>query len=60
MIEAKKPSCRLEVDGGVHWENIQSLVKAGADTLVAGTLIYNDPDPPGAVRRIREIAGKGR
>jgi ribulose-phosphate 3-epimerase len=60
MIAVQQLNCRLEVDGGVHWDNIQSLVESGVDTLVAGTLIYNDPDPPGAIRRIREIAAKGR
>jgi len=36
---------RLEVDGGIAVENIGEAVKAGADILVAGTSIFNAPDP---------------
>ena len=35
---------RLEVDGGVKKENINEISKAGADTFVAGSAIFNEPD----------------
>jgi ribulose-phosphate 3-epimerase len=50
-------SFRIEVDGGVGPENIAELVLAGAETLVAGTSIFHTPDPGGAVRRMRQLAG---
>ena len=37
----KKTNILLEVDGGVNYKNFSSLVKAGADILVAGSAIFN-------------------
>ena len=37
----------LEVDGGVKTENIASIVRAGADTCVAGSAVFGSPDPDG-------------
>jgi ribulose-phosphate 3-epimerase len=35
---------RLEVDGGVKVDNIRQIADAGADTFVAGSAIFNQPD----------------
>ena len=37
-------SIRLEVDGGIKIENIQAVKRAGADTFVIGSGIFNFPD----------------
>jgi ribulose-phosphate 3-epimerase len=34
----------LEVDGGVKADNIAEIARAGADTFVAGSAIFNSPD----------------
>ncbi len=34
----------LEVDGGVKTDNIQTIVRAGADTCVAGSAVFGAPD----------------
>lgn len=34
----------LEVDGGVKVDNIRRIAEAGADTFVAGSAIFNEPD----------------
>jgi ribulose-phosphate 3-epimerase len=34
----------LEVDGGVNLQNIRQVAEAGADTFVAGSAIFNQPD----------------
>ena len=34
----------LEVDGGVKIDNIAEIAKAGADTFVAGSAIFGQPD----------------
>jgi ribulose-phosphate 3-epimerase len=47
---------RIEVDGGVDFENAAELAKAGANTFVAGTSIFHTPDPAAAVREIRKLA----
>ncbi len=41
--ESGKP-IRLEIDGGVKIENIGEIAKAGADTFVAGSAIFQTPD----------------
>ncbi len=35
---------RLEIDGGVKTDNIRQIKEAGADTFVAGSAIFNQPD----------------
>lgn len=48
----------IEVDGNVSWENIPSMVQAGAEILVAGTssLFAKDGTPREAtLRRMREL-----
>lgn len=41
MIIAKGLCARIEVDGGVKVDNIQSIWEAGADMFVAGSAIFN-------------------
>ena len=40
IIDLSDRNIRLEVDGGVKIENIQSIASAGADTFVAGSAIF--------------------
>jgi ribulose-phosphate 3-epimerase len=47
---------RIEVDGGVGPENVADLVRAGAEILVAGTSVFQTPNPAEAVRRLQQIA----
>ena len=57
-IEASGRAVRLEVDGGVKIENIQSCARAGADTFVAGSAIFGSPDYAATLRAMRaELAG---
>jgi ribulose-phosphate 3-epimerase len=41
LIDQSKRDIRLEVDGGINLENIGKIAKAGADTFVAGSAIFN-------------------
>jgi ribulose-phosphate 3-epimerase len=41
MIDDRGLDIRLEIDGGVKIDNIQEIAKAGADTFVAGSAIFN-------------------
>ena len=43
----------IQVDGGITAETAPLARKAGADVSVAGTAIFQDPDPVGAVHRLR-------
>lgn len=47
----------IAVDGGVGFDNIAPLVRAGARHFVAGSSIFSAGDVPGAIRGLREAAG---
>ena len=44
MIERIKPGCDLEVDGGIDAQTAPLAAGAGANVLVAGSAIFNNPD----------------
>lgn len=45
LIVKKNSNTLIEVDGGVDTDNAGKLYQAGVDVLVAGTTIFNSPDP---------------
>jgi ribulose-phosphate 3-epimerase len=59
--EARQSSCRapIEVDGGVDAENAGDVAAAGAEILVAGTAVYGQSDPAGAIGALRAAARGG-
>jgi ribulose-phosphate 3-epimerase len=42
MIDAIKPDCDLEVDGGIDADTAPLVADAGANVLVAGTAVFGD------------------
>ena len=44
LIDASGRQIRLEIDGGVNVKNIREIAAAGADTFVAGSAIFNQPN----------------
>ena len=60
MRRAKKLALPIEIDGGVHRENLADVVRAGCDWIVTGSAVFHSPDPEAAVREMREIAGQAR
>ncbi|MDO9152298.1 MAG: ribulose-phosphate 3-epimerase [Paludibacter sp.] len=45
MILRKNPDCLIQVDGGITLENASKLFKHGVNVLVAGSTVFNAPDP---------------
>ena len=43
-VDASGRDIRLEVDGGIKTDNIKRVADAGADTFVAGSAIFGQPD----------------
>jgi len=43
-IDASGRDIRLEIDGGVKPDNIGEIARAGADTFVAGSAVFNEKD----------------
>jgi ribulose-phosphate 3-epimerase len=44
LIDQSGRDIRLEIDGGVKADNIRRIAAAGADTFVAGSAIFGQPD----------------
>lgn len=45
MVDKLNPDCLIEVDGGVNAENAPKLFARGVNVLVAGSTVFNAPDP---------------
>ena len=45
---------RLEVDGGINVKNIAQIHAAGADTFVAGSAIFNQPNYADVIAQMRQ------
>jgi len=60
LIDASGYDIRLEVDGGVGVNNIGEIAAAGADTFVAGSAIFSQPDYAEVISKLRtELANAG-
>lgn len=60
MIDTSGYEIRLEIDGGVGVANIAEIAAAGADTFVAGSAIFSQPDYAEVIGQLRaELAKVG-
>jgi ribulose-phosphate 3-epimerase len=58
MIEERKLTCAIEIDGGIGPSNAGTVVKAGVTVLVAGASVFAAPEGVAeAIRRLRASAG---
>jgi ribulose-phosphate 3-epimerase len=46
----------LQVDGGISLDTIEIAREAGADTFVAGSAVFNSPDPAEMILQLRALA----
>jgi ribulose-phosphate 3-epimerase len=53
LIDASGRDIRLEVDGGIKVDNIRQVADAGADTFVAGSAIFGQPDYQAVIGAMR-------
>ncbi len=53
LIDQTGRDIRLEVDGGIKVENIRRVADAGADTFVAGSAIFGQPDYKAVIDAMR-------
>ena len=53
MIDSSGHDIRLEIDGGVGVNNIAEIAAAGADTFVAGSAIFSQPDYADIIAKLR-------
>ncbi len=57
IIDASGRKIRLEVDGGIKVTNIRAAADAGADTFVAGSAIFGQPDYRAVIDAMRAELG---
>jgi len=55
MIDERKLAVVLEVDGGVHLDNVAEVAAAGADVVVMGAGIFGTKAPDATIGRVREL-----
>ncbi|MAQ72912.1 MAG: ribulose-phosphate 3-epimerase [Gammaproteobacteria bacterium] len=58
IIDKSGREIRLEVDGGINLDNIEKVARAGADTFVAGSAIFNSEDYTATISKMRSILSK--
>ena len=45
----------IEIDGGINKENVKLVKDAGANVIVAGSTVFNEPDRAKIIKELREI-----
>ncbi len=45
----------IQIDGGVNLDNARNIADAGADILVAGSAVFNTPDPIATMKKFNEV-----
>lgn len=55
MIDSRGLKTIIEIDGGVNQETGTKLIEAGADALVAGSFVFNAPDPQATIANLKNI-----
>lgn len=56
MILSAHSKARIEIDGGVDFQNAGLLLKAGADVLVAGNTVFSATDPMEAISVLKNVS----
>jgi ribulose-phosphate 3-epimerase len=48
----------IEIDGGVSRDNVEMIVRAGCDWLVAGSAVFHSADPAATVKEMQHLASE--
>jgi ribulose-phosphate 3-epimerase len=48
----------IEIDGGVTFENASTILKEGADVLVAGNTVFKSSNPIAAIEKLKSVSIK--
>ena len=58
LVKLSHQHIRIQVDGGVKPDNIADIARAGADTFVAGSAIFNSGDYAATIKSMRDELSK--
>ncbi len=53
MIHERGLKTLISIDGGVTLENAAGILHAGADVLVAGSTVFQSPDPKATIKQLK-------
>jgi ribulose-phosphate 3-epimerase len=56
MRRERKLSFAIEIDGGVSHTNVEAIVRAGCNWLVAGSHVFHSADPAATVKEMQQLA----
>ena len=56
LDRAGNTAAAIEIDGGIDLSNIARAVEAGVEIVVAGSAIFNAPDPTAATKALKDAA----
>lgn len=54
LSASRNPDLYIEIDGGVDQNNINLLIEAGANVLVAGNSVFSASDPKSAISQLKK------
>jgi ribulose-phosphate 3-epimerase len=57
-IRAENLRIPIEVDGGIKLDNAEDIIRDGCEIVVAGSAVYDAPDPAAAINALKAIARK--
>ncbi len=57
-IKGQNLEIPIEIDGGVTLNNMENIIKQGAEVIVAGSAIFHQKNPGEVISRMKEIAQK--
>jgi ribulose-phosphate 3-epimerase len=58
LIDQRKLSILVEVDGGIKADNIDRVVKAGGKVIVSGSGIFKTPNYAETIRQMRQAVAQ--
>jgi ribulose-phosphate 3-epimerase len=56
LDRAGNAAAPIEIDGGIDLSNIARVIDAGVEIVVAGSAIFNAPDPTAATKALKDAA----
>lgn len=56
LLDRAGHGATVEIDGGIDRDNVGRVVLAGARIIVAGSAVFNSPDPARATRELKDAA----
>lgn len=57
-IRTGRRTIPIEVDGGIKLDNVEDIIRAGTEIVVAGSAVFDAQDPAAVIRAMKDIARK--